>query len=281
VKCLLTTVAAILVASLVTLSGCAHAFEPEPILDDPGQCSVLFIGNSLTYFNKQPDIFREMAAASGKAVLVGEATEPGVALNFHARNAETLRKIRNRKWDFVVLQQANWEVAFPEYHAQLTGPLESLKDAILSNNTDTRILYAMDYSAKRGLTWFGRYRGFSEATEMLRDGTIALSEGMGFSVAPVGWAFHQVARDRPELELFASDGLHPSYLGSYLGAAVYFATVFGENAQGNSYRGLATPQAAGILQEVGSRVVLDRPSVWLLPEGGDPCGLSSGLSSSP
>jgi hypothetical protein len=46
-------------------------------------CEVLFIGNSLTYFNQQPDIVRRLAEAAGRSIFVEEATVPGVALDHH------------------------------------------------------------------------------------------------------------------------------------------------------------------------------------------------------
>lgn len=247
---------------------------PEPVGEDA--CEILFIGNSLTYFNDQPEIVRRMAGAAGKPNFVGQATAPGVALDYHAQNADTRRKIQSRSWAYVILQQANWEVAFPQYHPQITGPLESLRETILANNPDTQILYSMDYSAKNGLTWFGQYRDFAEAQAMLREGTVVLSEAMGFSVAPVGWAFNSVVRDRPDIELFSPDRLHPSYLGSYLGAAVYFSTIFRESVAGNSFHGLASDAAASYLQGIGSRTVLDSLDSWGLSEAKNPCGAGPG-----
>ena len=68
----------------------------------------------------------------------------------------------------------------------------------------------------------------------------------------------------PELNLYDADEMHPSYLGSYLGAAVYFATIFRESPAGNLFSGAATEVTATYLQNVASEVVLDSLSLWRL-----------------
>ena len=46
--------------------------------------------------------------------------------------------------------------------------------------------------------------------------------------APVGEAWRRVHAECPSLQLYNSDGSHPSPAGSYLAACVFYAIFFGE-----------------------------------------------------
>jgi len=65
--------------------------------------------------------------------------------------------------------------------------------------------------------------------------------------------------------------VHPSYLGSFLGAAVYFATIFRESAAGNPYGGTLSSDVAQYLRTAASETVLDSLDVWRLAEAGNSC----------
>ena len=79
------------------------------------------------------------------------------------------------------------------------------------------------------------------------------------------------SRHRSDIELFSSDRLHPSYLGSYLGAAVYYGAIFRESVEGDPYNGQANVATATYLQGVASRLVLDSLQLWELSPNDDPC----------
>ena len=73
---------------------------------------VLFIGNSLTFWNEMPSLTRRIAGSLG--------ANPALATEFSGMGGATLRQlwekgaalrlIRERKWDFVVLQAQSVEM---------------------------------------------------------------------------------------------------------------------------------------------------------------------------
>lgn len=72
-------------------------------------------------------------------------------------------------------------------------------------------------------------------------------------VIPVGLAFEQAYRRRPELPLHkAYDGSHPDLLGTYLAAATTYATIYGSSPVGNAYdyHGAIDRETATFLQQV-------------------------------
>jgi hypothetical protein len=74
------------------------------------------------------------------------------------------------------------------------------------------------------MTW--AYKDKPEMTRLL-DATIEVANENSASVIPCGLAFERSQRDFPEIELIRSDNRHPTVAGTYLEAAVFFASLTG------------------------------------------------------
>ena len=71
-----------------------------------GECvRVLFLGNSYTYVNDLPAVFRHLARAAGRNVETGMVANGGETLAQHAASPESLAAIRAPSWRFVILQE--------------------------------------------------------------------------------------------------------------------------------------------------------------------------------
>jgi hypothetical protein len=68
---------------------------------------VLFIGNSLTYYNEMPQTFRRIVEATtpGVQVDVRYVAGDGLMLEDHWKSKWTQARLRERAWDYVVLQE--------------------------------------------------------------------------------------------------------------------------------------------------------------------------------
>ena len=66
--------------------------------------SILFIGNSYTYFNNMPSIFADIAASFGNHVDYASQTTGGMTFAGHAGNSNTYSAMNSSDWDYVVLQ---------------------------------------------------------------------------------------------------------------------------------------------------------------------------------
>lgn len=75
---------------------------------------------------------------------------------------------------------------------------------------------------------------------------------------PVGVAWSRVRSERPDIELYAADGSHPSYAGSYLAAAVICTTLTGAPFGAAPSDGLLDPDTAAYLRRVAEQTVLGR-----------------------
>ena len=67
------------------------------------ETSVLFIGNSFTFYNYMPGILKDIASANGKPMHVDTAVTGGKDLKFHSARERTYEMIKSKKWDYVVL----------------------------------------------------------------------------------------------------------------------------------------------------------------------------------
>jgi len=66
---------------------------------------VLFVGNSYTYVNDLPGIFKGLSNSLGRSVYTDMSAPGGYSLEQHLTNTETLLKISAGNWNYVVLQE--------------------------------------------------------------------------------------------------------------------------------------------------------------------------------
>ena len=122
------------------------------------------------------------------------------------------------------------------------------------------------------MTW-GRQNGdpqwdsintFYKMNDRLRAGYMRFMEASEASVAPVGIAWRYVRDNYPAINLYSSDGSHPSLEGSYLAACVFYAAIYRETPVNATYFSSVLPSTAAILQNAAALVVLDSLSTWKL-----------------
>jgi hypothetical protein len=171
---------------------------------------VLFIGNSHTYFNDMPGIFKRLCAEKGKDVHVTMLTKGGMGLDYHLKQEQTHFNIRYGEYDYVVLQHT----------AHPMGDLKVMHDAacalvkIIREAGSTPVFYQT--WAKKG----------DEAFQSTMSGVYNdLGKELNVPVAPVGdeWQAYRLAH--PEAEMYFKDGEHASPEGSALAARVILQTI--------------------------------------------------------
>ncbi len=193
---------------------------------------VLFVGNSLTFTNDMPEMFRNLAAASGKAVHVEQATIGGVDLRHLVSSPLVMNKVNEAEWDYVVLQSDDIS-AFPDMHPIEIDTLESFKEAIYRKNPASQIIYTMIWGLRDGVAVWELngelvYYSYEEYFRKIYAGTLFIADAADLRIAPVGWAWCSAIADDPDnsMLLFSGDKAHPALQGSYLMACVMFASIF-------------------------------------------------------
>ena len=204
--CLLTA------GALVMVLGCLGTNQPAgPSLPARDGRPVLFIGNSLTYFNDLPLIVEALAdsvpgLSPEQRLAVSMAAYPDYALFDHWNDGTAVRALERNQWNTVVLQQGS--SALDESRVLLREWTKKFDERIRAAGARTA-MYAVWPNASRQFD-------FDRVNESY---TLAATD-VGGMLFPVGEAWRAAWRRDANLALYAPDGLHPSARGSYIGALV-------------------------------------------------------------
>ena len=226
-------------AVVASVAVAASAPKPEPV-------ALLWIGNSYTFFNDLPGLVGQLLADAGCAYRQEQYLHGGRTLLDHWRNeagapglhpgkdeAALVARRRGRVaawlrepiWNGVVLQGQSRE-AFVENGRG--GPEEFIAaakqwaDFVRATHPRARLFF---YE-----TWARQATPEDQPT--ITKLYAAAAAAVRGEVVPVGTAWAQVRRERPDLVLHLKDGSHPTPLGSYLAALVFYAVLTGRDPQG-------------------------------------------------
>ena len=212
------------------LSSCASFFpRSDQDAKNNDDLRVLFIGNSYSF--GVPQSFREIAHINGKHVKCVSSTYGGWTLAMHEKHEPTLKKLRSKKWDVVVIQDFSLNGAYPESRRQ-----EEMYPAVQFFVNEARAIGARPVLYQ---TW-GRRDGqpglkgddFYQMNARVREAYSHAAElAGGVEIVPVGDAWEKEFRKGNGKKLFIEDGSHPSDYGNRVSALVFFKKIFGYDAE--------------------------------------------------
>lgn len=224
------------------------------------QYSILFIGNSMTYYHDMPTaIFEKMAASAGFDVTVRSVTAGGRFLWEHlslddepARAAKAaLAADKAGVYDFVVLQEGMPDLYtrtenFYEAVRILTGKIRDLgaKPVLYARMGNKRGNPELDDPA---CTYEHVYQTIVEAHE-------TISQELDIPVAWAVRAAYEMNEEPLPFDLYDPDRSHPSYAGSYVAALCVFTALFGTDPTMITYDGELPPDQAALCREAVKKV---------------------------
>ena len=180
---------------------------------------MLFIGNSLTFYNGGVDaVLQALARANGRNLECSASTSGGKTLEWHWEEGDARAAIARGGWDYVVLQELSTR---PIADAPAMHKYARLFDGEIKSAGAKTVFY---------MTWARfhepeKQRAITRAYETIGKELNAL-------VARVGPAWERVLEQRPGLKLHAEDRIHPTPAGTYLAACVFYATITGDSPEG-------------------------------------------------
>lgn len=241
--------------ALASVIGCLGADAPTgPKLSGREGRPVLFVGNSLTYYNDLPLIVEALADSvpgltPAQRLSTAMAAYPDYALFDHWADGNAVRAIDGSKWNVVVLQQGS--SALDESRVLLRDWTKKFDEKIRAAGGRTA-MYAVWPNASRQFD-------FDRVNESY---TLAANDVSGM-LFPVGEAWRAAWRRDANLALYSSDGLHPTVAGSYIGALVITSMLLERSPVGMPAR-LAlrngavmtiAPAQAAVLQQAAAEAI--------------------------
>ena len=226
--------------------------------------SVLFIGNSYVTTNDLPTVFKNIANSKGDIVTIDSKANGGFTFQSHVNDPVTFQKIHSKPWDYVILQGQSQEPSFP--YAQVNSAslpyAVQLADSVYANAPCSQAMYFMTWGRQAGDPQWDSINTFNKMNLRLRNAYLRIADSANASVSPSGPAWKYVIDNHPTINLFSSDGSHPSYAGTYLSACVFYSSIFHKSPEGGTFIGSLDQATATILQHAASITVLDSMFTW-------------------
>jgi hypothetical protein len=194
--------------------GTSATTADTPITSLPAaQINLLFMGNSHTSANDLPGMVAAMVRAARPSRTVAKLEAPGwLFLEARARDAESLRILREGRWDFVVLQAQEYSSS-----GDFTYPIDGAV-ALVRMSRDAHATPILFPEWPR--------RGIDE-TQRIYDLHVSIARTAAACVAPIPQAWDLALSRHPDLVLYASDGNHSAPAGAFLAALVIANTMTG------------------------------------------------------
>lgn len=222
--------------------------------------TILFIGNSFTYYNNLDKTVEDMLNVSGTPTQATRVAPGGWRFHQHFKDAvpEKWTKpgaatlLKSQKWDYVVMQEYS-SGAVVDYKTFIEYG-QKLAELARANSPDVKIILYETWGRCDGMlegfgddearraevidAWTKRYSAPNDATTErlrygLRGGYLDLQKKIDSLLAPVGDAF-AVVGDR--VNLFCDEGkntpYHPNPWGTYLAGCVFYKTITGQSPVG-------------------------------------------------
>lgn len=239
-------------------------------LSEAAHYKILFIGNSYTGVNNLPQLIHDVSLFSGDTIIFSSCTPGGAT--FKQQVTQSLPYIQQGGWDYVVLQAQSQEPSFPygQFMSQTYPYAKQLCENIREYNPSARIVFYMTWGRENGDSYNCQFYSplctYEGMDSLLHARYMMMAEDNFAEVSPVGYVWHSVRENYPEIELYQSDESHPSLAGSYLASCCFYTIFFGKTPNQITYNpGIPEEQALKIRNTVKS-LVFDSLYKWSFAE---------------
>ena len=239
---------------LAYAAGVIAADQPkvtQPPVDSPKR--ILFVGNSYMYYNDSlHNHVRRMAAGGDakaeKAFTYKSEFMGGAPLAWHDVKGllEPGRLGMKGHYDLVILQGNSGAALSDKGRASFHEKVVEFNGYITAAGAKTVLYMTHAYVTPHK-------KASPDMTGKVEDLYVSSANEVGAYVIPVGLAFAESYRRRPDLRIHKDyDGSHPNLLGTYLATSVVYASLYGKSPVGNPYDyfGEVDKKTAAYLQEV-------------------------------
>lgn len=230
------------VALLLMFAFSANFAQPNDLQVDKQYLSnsepekVLFVGNSYFYYNDSLHNHVSRLTASlnddlGDRLTYKSATIGGARLSHHgvASHLSPGKLGVDEPFDLVIIQGGSSEPLGERNRREFTEQAGEISQQVLATGAELALYMTHAYVKPHR-----RYD--PEMIDAIASLYVATGNELDALIIPVGLAFEEAYRQRPEMSLHKHfDGSHPDILGTYLAACVVYASIYGKSPVGSSY----------------------------------------------
>ena len=191
------------------------------------QEKILFLGNSFTFYWNLPSLVESMAKEKGILLDIYQSTAGGATLKDHwegKRGLQSMKVLKEHDFSTIILQDHS------------TSPLLKTVESREYFNRFIKLINKKNSEVILYGTWtypanplIGKsFIGADPIQHVLRP----IADQTNSRMAPVGTAFRLFQEKHPEISVFTSDNKHPSAVGTYLAACVFFKMLTGQSPTG-------------------------------------------------
>jgi hypothetical protein len=200
-----------------------------------------------------PQMLAELARAAdiGFPLNIDQITGEGAGLQWHWNNSPSRDKIRNGRWDRVVLQDRSG------------GPLEELESFQTHASRLDEEIRRQGAKTVFYMTWANKSQPHTQ--KIIADAYGQIATELGADLAPVGLTWEKAQALDVELNLHHIDDRHANPSGAYLTACVFYSVFFNASPEGlpatlqieGKIRLDLAEDRAGFLQKIAYETVLN------------------------
>ena len=174
--------------------------------------SILFVGNSLTYYNQLPTLVEKAAAQQGFSITTEMIAKPNYAIIDHLNDGEVQKLLAAQEFDYVIVQQGPSSQA--EGREMLINDGQKLKQ--LCDKNGAELCFFMVWPS---LNYYSSFSGVIKSHQMAAVSNDAI-------LIPVGEIWKKHFDETKDYSYYGPDGFHPSLKGSKVAADVIIETLF-------------------------------------------------------
>lgn len=232
--------------------------------------NVYFIGNSYTATGNIPNLIKQIANSSGDELIYTAHTPGGATLQQHASNPTVANTIQKGNWNYVVLQEQSQLPSFPDeqFNTMVLPFAEQINSLIKEHNPCAETTFHMTWGRKNGDSqncpgWppVCAYEGMDDLINQRYRLMAELNQGI---ISPVGAVWRYIRTNHPTIELYSSDGSHPSTVGSMAAAYTFYTVFYKKSPYEASYDHGLPQETVSILKDAVQQIVFNSMDEWHL-----------------
>lgn len=194
---------------------------------------ILLVGNSFTNYNTLMKCLEGMFKGEGKNITVDKCAYGSQYLHNYIKGADHYKYLvgmtSSTKYDLAFLQEQskNTMVDPGDFYSSSRELVDFFKEK------GTKVAFYSTWSDKNGYP--NRAYSVLDVTEKVEAAYDAIASEVGSLVSKTGVAIYLFGLKHPEIELYASDGNHPSTIGTYIASLCHYILVFGKKVDKMQY----------------------------------------------